>query len=574
MMEINKNLKAMPYGVGNFHDLRCEDYFYCDKTKYIELLEKFHINYPLIVRPRRFGKTLFTNTLFDYYDSARASSFDDVFKGTYIYDHKTASASSYCVLYFCFAGIAAGDVVANFYRKLRLCCVEFLNRYPVIDKNDFLKKDYSSPATLFRSFVSRVTSLIPHKLFVIIDEYDQFTNDLLLGDEESFNKIAHAEGFIRDFYATLKATCDSDAVGRTFITGVTSVSLDSFTSGFNIAYNISSDPRFASMFGFTENELKDLIPQVLDLKRYGHGVDEVFARMKELYQGYRFSLDSEEIVFNPSMVFHYLDGLSVLNHEPYNLLDPAFSQDLSKIHGILRLGDIDFVKKVVTRAIHFQKIGGHYLPEVVNFSSPNHLDNTNLVAMMVYLGYLTYADDDDAFKVANKTICTQFFEYYLEYLCGVEAYLLSGYDVENAFAELAKCEPRCLLETVSARFMKSSGIHAAAHLDESNLQTALQAVMFFSDGYEVKAEEEALGQGYTDLILQSKDPARPSYIFELKYLKKTACSEEQVARARSEAISQLESYKGANNVSDIPNLKQVVAVFGGFELKECVVLCS
>ncbi len=94
MMEINKNLKAMPYGVGNFHDLRCEDFFYCDKTKYIELLEKFHIDYPLIVRPRRFGKTLFTNTLFDYYDSARASSFDDTFKGTYIYDHKTASASS------------------------------------------------------------------------------------------------------------------------------------------------------------------------------------------------------------------------------------------------------------------------------------------------------------------------------------------------------------------------------------------------------------------------------------------------------------------------------------------------
>ncbi len=570
-MEMNTHLKAVPYGKGSFAAVRRESFAYCDKTKFIELLEQSHIDYPFIVRPRRFGKTLFTNTLFDYYDSAKASSFDASFKGTYIYDHKTASASSYCVLYCSFAGIASGDVLHNFFYNLELCLKDFLDRYPVLNKDDFLSKSYLSPAELFKQFISSVKTLIPHKLYVIIDEYDQFTNELLSRDVERFKEVSRSEGFIKDFYAALKEACDAGVVERTFITGVTSVSLDSMTSGFNIADKINTEPLFATLFGFTDDELKELIPQVLDLKRYGHSVDEVFERMKELYDGYRFSLDSEETVFNASMSLYYLRKLSTLNHEPSNLLDPAFAQDLSKIHGILSLGNIDFVKDVVTRALHFETIHARKLPEAINLNSKNLLDDRDVIALMFYLGYLTYADKSNTFKVPNKTVCTQFFEYYLKYLCGLETFDHEDSDFEEAFVKLAKGEPRCLLETVSARFIKSSGIHASAHLDESNLQTALQAVLFFSDDYEVKAEEEALGQGYTDLILQAKDPTRPSYIFELKYLKKSACSEELVAKAKSDALTQLERYKSANNVSDIPNLKQVVAVFGGFELKDCEV---
>ncbi len=569
-MEMNKQLKAIPYGIGNFNALRRNDYVYCDKTKFIELLEIYKIHFPFIVRPRRFGKTLFTNTLFDYYDSAKASTFDDSFKGTYIYDHKTPKASSYCVLYCSFAGIAYGDVVSNFTHKLKSCCEEFLNRYPVIDKS-FLDEDYLTSGELFRAFILEVTPLIPHRLYVIIDEYDQFTNELLSRDVERFKEITRSEGFLKDFYVALKEACDSDVVDRTFITGVTSVSLDSMTSGFNIAEKIDTESLFATLFGFTDDELKMLIPQVLDLKRYGHSVDEVFARMKELYDGYRFSLNSEETVFNASMSLYYLRKLRSLNQEPATLLDPAFAQDLSKIHGILSLGNIDFVKDVVTKALHFEKIQITRIPDSININSKNLLDDRDVVGLMFYLGYLTYADNASTFKVPNKAVCTQFFEYYLQYLCGINAFYHDDTDFEHAFAELAKGEPRALLETVSARFMRSSGIHVATHLDESNLQTALQAVLFFSDGYEVKAEEEALGQGYTDLILQAKDATKPSYIFELKYLKKTACSEELVAKAKSEALSQLERYKTANNVADIPNLKQVVAVFGGFELKDCVV---
>ncbi len=569
-MEMKKLLKAVPYGKGSFTAIRRYNFAYCDKTKFIELLEDSQITYPFIVRPRRFGKTLFTNTLFDYYDSAKASTFEANFKGTYIYDHKTPLASSYCVFYCSFAGIAYGDAGSNFYRKLRFYCGEFLNRYPVVDKS-FLDEDYLTPGELFRAFILEVTPLIPHRLYVIIDEYDQFTNELLSRDVERFKEITRSEGFLKDFYVALKEACDSDVVDRTFITGVTSVSLDSMTSGFNIAEKIDTESLFATLFGFTDDELKMLIPQVLDLKRYGHSVDEVFARMKELYDGYRFSLNSEETVFNASMSLYYLRKLRSLNQEPATLLDPAFAPDLSKIHGILSLGNIDFVKDVVTKALHFEKIQITRIPESININSKNLLDDRDVVGLMFYLGYLTYADNASTFKVPNKAVCTQFFEYYLQYLCGINAFYHDDTDFEHAFAELAKGEPRALLETVSARFMQSSGIHVATHLDESNLQTALQAVLFFSDGYEVKAEEEALGQGYTDLILQAKDATKPSYIFELKYLKKTACSEELVAKAKSEALSQLERYKTANNVADIPNLKQVVAVFGGFELKDCVV---
>ncbi len=569
-MEMNKQLKAIPYGIGNFNALRRNDYVYCDKTKFIELLEIDYIHFPFIVRPRRFGKTLFTNTLFDYYDSAKASTFDESFKGTYIYDHKTPKASSYCVLYCSFAGIAYGDVVSNFTHKLKSCCEEFLNRYPVIDKS-FLDEDYLTSGELFRAFILEVTPLIPHRLYVIIDEYDYVATELFFGNEENANKNAKAGRFIQDFYTALKEACDSGAVARTFITGVTSVSYDPIITGFDIAEHISSDPRFASMFGFTEDELKKIIPQVVDLKRYGHSVDEVFARMKELYQGYRFSTYCEDIVFNPSMSLYYLDGLSVYNDEPYNLLDPAFAQNLSKIHGILSLGDVDYVKKLVTRALHFEKIPGNGLDYFINLSSRNFQYNRDLIAMMVYLGYLTYADDKCTFKVPNKIICTQFFGYYLEYLCGINVFYHDDADFGHAFVELAKGEPRLLFETVSAHFKKNRGTQESISLDESNLQTVLLAVLYFSDDYDVNLAVDNLEQGKTELIFQAKNATKPSYIFELKYLKKTACSEELVAKAKSEALSQLERYKTANNVADIPNLKQVVAVFGGFELKECVV---
>lgn len=147
-----------------------------------------------------------------------------------------------------------------------------------------------------------------HKVYIIIDEYDQFALNLLASDPETFRSITGKEGFLRAFYAVLKNS--EDIVDRIFITGVTSLSLDSMTSGFNLAKNISNSARYAGMLGFTDEELRKLIPQIVDVEGCGHDADDIFARMKVLYDGYRFSPESGETVFNSSMCLYYLQALA------------------------------------------------------------------------------------------------------------------------------------------------------------------------------------------------------------------------------------------------------------------------
>ncbi len=569
MNEYVKDLKHVPYGMGNFAGIREKDFAYVDKTQFIEVLEREYIWHPFIVRPRRFGKTLFTNTLLSYYDSACADQFEQNFKGTYIYGHKTKLASSFCVLYFSFAGISSEDFCGNFINVIRNSIVRFLKKYPVTDKDEFLLNSWLSPAELFKEFISRVKRSLPHKIYVIIDEYDLFANDILSQNKDSFKEITKFEGFLKDFYASLKRACDAGDVKRIFITGVTSISLDSMTSGFNIADKINTHPAFATLFGFTHSELKALIPQVLDLEKYGHSADEIFERMRELYDGYRFSTDCDELVFNSSMCLYYLIQLRRLNHEPSNLLDPAFSQDLSKIHGILKLGDLDFVKEVVTKALQHEVIRIEALPVAINLNSQDKLNNGDLIAALMYFGYLTYADDECSFRVPNRTVCTQFFDYYLSYLAGIDTINLTGSAFTEAFKALRQGNAECLLRTAVEKLREKSGLHTAAHFDESNLQTALLAIIFFCDGYEVHAEEEAFGngEGYADLVMRAKNEKWPSYLMELKYLKKSQDSEDAVAKSLTVARSQLARYSGASNIAGIPNLKKLVAIFVGFELK-------
>ncbi len=569
MSDMQRLLKIVPYGVGSFSAIQDDGFAYVDKTKFIEILEQEKIKFPFIVRPRRFGKTLFTNTLKSYYDRAEADQFEQNFKGTYIYDHKTKLASSFCVLYLSFAGLASGDVLKNFYINLEYSINNFLVRYPVIDKQVLSSQGCLSPVALFKNFLSCVENAQLHNIYVIIDEYDQFMNELLANDKDSFKDITRSEGFLKDFYTVLKGACDARVVERVFITGVTSISLDSMTSGFNIADKIDSRPEFASLFGFTHAELKTLIPEVLDLEKYGHSVDEVFARMQELYDGYCFSIDSEERVFNASMCLYYLGQLRSRNREPRHLLDPSFSQDLSKIHGILKLGNLDFVKEVVTKALQNEVISIDELPEVINLNSQEKLNNGDLIAAMLYLGYLTYADDDLSFRVPNRTVCTQFFKYYLVYLAGIDAISLTSSDFTEAFRGLKHGDIERLLRIASEKLKKNSGLHTAAHFDESNLQTALLAIMFFCDGYEVHAEEEAFGngEGYADLVMRAKNEQWPSYLLELKYLKKTHADDESMAKAITAAKRQLERYSSADNIANIPNLKKLTAVFAGFEFK-------
>ena len=345
-----KALKRVPYGQASFVGLRKFGYAFVDKTPFIQTLER-GTQFPFLVRPRRFGKSVFANMLAAYYDKAAKADFEKNFAGTWIGEHPTPLASQYLVLQFDFSGIEPGEeLVAGFISNVKTGLITFQSRYLGDDPRveAVLNATYVSPARLLSDFLNlALKKLKPEeKIYLIIDEYDQFAQTVLSSDPGTFRAMAGKDGFLKAFYAVIKRF-STILIEWAFITGVTSISLDSMTSGFNIARNLTLNPAFSTMLGFTDSELRGLIPQLVDIERYGHSVDEIFDHMKVLYDGYRFSPDSEASVFNASMCLYYLGEIAETGHEPAVLLDPAFSVDLSKIEGVLSLGRKAFVEEVV-----------------------------------------------------------------------------------------------------------------------------------------------------------------------------------------------------------------------------------
>ncbi|MBQ9240352.1 MAG: AAA family ATPase [Duodenibacillus sp.] len=562
-----RSLKLIPYGQAAFDGLRAENYVYVDKTRYIEELEKSGCKYPLIVRPRRFGKSLFVTTLKAYYDQAAAPSFEKNFAGTYIGEHKTPLANSFRVLKFDFSGIAFGDVVENFTAKTLDAISDFQNRYPNVKLQELLTRTHSSPAKLFTEFFRTVAS-DQEKIYVIIDEYDQFANELLARDKEAFLRITSSKGFLKDFYAALKTATADSIVARVFITGVTTISLDSLTSGFNISENISSYPAFAGMFGFTDEELTGLIEEVLDIQKLGLSVEDIFVRMKSWYNGYRFSSASSTSVFNASMCLYYLRQVSVFGAEPEVLLDPAFSADISKIHSILSLGNAEYVQQVVGKATSHQMIDSGSLAPVVNLHSIQQLSDTQLLTVMVYFGFLTYAErDPNHLVVPNRAVALQFFEYYFAVLRDMPGDLVRKSLFEQTFPALRKGDPEPFVQTVSKAVRMGCGIHSAAHLRESDFQTALLTAATFSMDFEARAEVEVHGVGYADLILTPRNKAGVTYLFELKHLtRKEAAGKGALDEAKEKASGQLERYAVGLGFDRLERLKKVALVYAGTDL--------
>lgn len=570
-------LKVLPRGKADFRTIRERGMAVVDKTQFIELVENCGADYVRIVRPRRFGKSLSVNMLEAYYDEAAAGDFDKVFAGTYIAEHKTALAGAFRVLHLDFSGAASTDVapVVRFLHKIHSALVEYFGKYPHPQQTKILDEPYSDAASLMEAFFALMGVEYRQKLFVIIDEYDQFPNEILAADLNQFKAITSSRGFLKDFYSCLKAAT-TKAVARVFITGVTTISLDSMTSGFNIAENVSADPDFAAAIGFTEQELKELILESVNLKLKNWSLDDLVAQMREWYNGYRFSPYSDETVFNSNMCLYYLSRLQKIGRAPENMIDPASGQNLDKIESILALGDSRFVRQTVERALRCEAIpflGG--LREL-NLNQSSELDDYGLLSAMFYFGYLTYArGEDPALVIPNRAVSIQFFEYFLKHVMATDRYEFVVQDFVEALRQLAAGNPRPLFEVTCRRFDEASGVHAYGHLQESNFQTLVLGAFNFSDAYDVQSEVEVRGEdkGFVDILAVPKagSSATTAYLVELKHLKAKEYSAAAVDRLVREAQDQMARYVEGANLKTIQNLKTVTAVFVGMKLEKLVV---
>ena len=251
------------YGESDFQKLRVNKCYYEDRTVFLETLEKWTSNYPVFLRPRRFGKSLFVSVLHYYYGLEYKADFDALFGDLYIGQHPTPLANSYMVLSLEFSGIDTAtheSTYQGFLKNVIEAARSFLSAYDTFfteqDKEMILNQP--SPESVVKTlFGIKNAHKIPHKIYVLIDEYDHFANELLSFDLQRFKDDVSTNGFVRKFYESLKTATRQNIINKIFITGVSPITLDSLTSGFNISSNISTNPIFHDMVGFTHQEVED-----------------------------------------------------------------------------------------------------------------------------------------------------------------------------------------------------------------------------------------------------------------------------------------------------------------------------
>ena len=283
---LSRIMKKLPYGISDYERIIEDNYYYVDKTNYIELLENLAEPYIMFLRPRKFGKTLFASVLENYYDINKKDKFKKLFNNTYIGENPTQLKNSYYILRFNFSGIDTKNeetTIRGFKKEVASSIELFVNSY----KLDFyINNDDEAENILDNLFKAFRIQKQDKKIYVIVDEYDHFANELLGFKSDHFKNLISKNGKVRKWYEILKKGTES-VVDRIFITGVAPITLDSMTSGFNIGSDKTQDLRFNEMMGFTKEELEKLM---IDQQMQNDEQEKLFPIMKENYNGYKFSI--------------------------------------------------------------------------------------------------------------------------------------------------------------------------------------------------------------------------------------------------------------------------------------------
>ena len=395
-----------PYGTFNFGTIRQEGYFYQDRTHLIPALEAAG-KQQLFLRPRRFGKSLLISMLEHYYDLRRKDQFDSLFGTLVIGQNPTALHNSYLILHWDFSLVQSqGDTAAvekALHQHVNDCIKEFMARYEHLLEKGIELQDDNALSSL-RSVLTAV-QYSGHKLYLFIDEYDNFANEMMLGRQAQYEALLYGEGLFKTLFKAVKAAA-GQGLDRVFITGTSPVAMTDISSGYNIADNIYLLEEFNGLCGFTEAELRAILHTLAAAEGVTWSVDDALLTMKTFYNGYRFSEWAEESLYNPTLSLYFLKHLQRYRRYPRPLLDQNLAMDRHRLayvaglpHGedilIQALGDSDTLT----------------IPELANrFGVEDMLkatkDHTFLVSLLYYLGVLTHAGtvgelEKMAFKIPN-----------------------------------------------------------------------------------------------------------------------------------------------------------------------------
>ena len=572
--------KRIPYGMQNFEDVIKEDCYYVDKTPFIEDIEDSNM-YFFFLRPRRFGKSLTISMLENYYDINKKDKFDEIFGKLYIGENPTPEHNSYLIIHLNFA-IIVGDLNDYKHGMDNYCRTQF--NYFVDVYSHLLPEGTKEGLNQQEDAVNQLNYLCTQskksgqKIYLFIDEYDHFTNQILAHKEheQRYRIQTHGEGYLRKFFDTIKGAA-GDTLARVFVTGVSPVTMDDLTSGFNIGTNYSLAPEFNEMTGFTENEVRDMLGYYSSVLPFNHSVDELIKVMKPWYDNYCFAEEEygKTTMYNSVMVLNFLDKYIRNNYDiPKNMVESNVRIDYDKVRMLIRhdkefAHDASIIQHLVTDGFVTGNLKRGFPAESIN-------DPDNFVSLLFYFGMLTIDGTyrgKTKFVIPNEVVREQIYAYllstYKENELAYDTYqksdLESGLaydgDYESYFGFIADA-----IKRYSSQRDRQKG---ESYVHGFTLAMTCQN-MFYRPISELDNQA-----GYADIflrpLLENYPDMEHSYIVELKYCKSDA-TVEQVAKLREAAIAQVNRYADSDVVKSevkATRLHKIVVIFRSVDMVVC-----
>ena len=583
---MEQQVKQVPYGVADFATVIEQNLYYVDKTMFIPELEKQPRNL-FFIRPRRFGKSIFLSMLYSYYDCTQSHKFQSLFGNLWIGQHPTPLQGKYQVLFLDFSQITGNidklETKFNSYLSINLdAFVRQYSEYYQAEMEEILaQEDFEEKMEL----IFKAAKAHQYHLYLIIDEYDNFTNVILNErGEKIYHAITHADGFYRDVFKKFKGNFE-----RIFMMGVSPVTLDDVTSGFNIGWNISIKPEFDEMLGFSTT---DVVEMFTYYKEHGSipadsDIDAIVNDMKPWYDNYCFAkqaLKKKTRMFNCDMVLYYLRNYMDAGCPPEEMIDPNTRTDYGKMKKLLQFDKLDGERKGIIRKIAeeeqivtqlYESFSAYQIPKAEIFPS-----------LLFYYGMLTIKGTRGSkliLGIPNNNVRKQYYGY-LEEEYQAKAYVdvnqLTDYYYDMAYDGKWEEGLRFMADAYAKVSSVRDGIEA-----ERNLQGFFMAYLNLNDYY-ITAPELELNHGYCDFFLLpdlTHYASQHSYILELKVLSKKDFSAivegeftedgKPMTKAEKqwrEAVDQIHRYAEAPRVEVLrqgTKLHLIIMQFEGWELK-------
>ena len=572
--------KRIPYGMMNFIDVREDDCYYVDKTHYIPLIENAN-KYFFYIRPRRFGKSLTISMLRHYYNILEADKFEKWYGDLYIGKHPTPERNSYLIIYLNFAVVNAElnsyrqSLDAHCNTEFNFFCDVYAQYLPEGIKEEMNKK---KGAVEQLDYLYKECVKTNQQIYLFIDEYDHFTNTIL-SDVDSLNRYTdetHKEGYLRAFFNKIKSGTDS-SIKRCFITGVSPVTMDDLTSGFNIGTNYSLSPRFNEMMGFTESEVREMLTYYSNTGHFNHTINELIEIMKPWYDNYCFAHEcyGKTTMYNSNMVLYFVKNYIEYNGEiPKDMVEDNIRIDYEKLRMLIRKDkefahDASIIQTLVSQ--------GYITGEVKKgFPAASIIDPDNFISLLYYFGMLTISGAHEGkckLTIPNQVVREQLYTYLLNTYN--EANLsFSNYEKNELSSSLAYRGTWKAYFDYIADCLKRFSSQRDKQKGEAYVHGFTLAMTSQCKFYRPISELDNDG-GYADIFLLPlcdiyKD-IEDSYIVELKYCK-PGTSDEQLNHLFEEASAQIRRYANSDIVHKsvkTTKLHQLVVIYRGAEMAMC-----